>query len=820
MITRLVELRLTAFRAFRGEQIIPLDADVVLIHGANGSAKTSLLAGLEFALTGEVCDLRAYVTDYPRCLKHLGATEHSSATIRYRDAGGKEREIAHAVATKGGTPRSPFTFTPEEKCFFLERCYLSQSSLSRLLENYQACDSEKPEQPLVRFVRELLGLDLLENLTSGLHEAGNITRIEKSVPPLREARETVTRTTEQVTEVGARRPALATAWHTALTDLQQIAGEVGDAAPESPWDLTGIEVRLKAMDESANNRATAAHLQKLRRAEGRLQSSLGLLGNIEDAVARARLQQQLEFAESTRAGLYSRLENLLARAQTTLLELGLRAPQSDNLGATLHAAATLLGESRDRLEAGARRLAETSTELSGLRARAAEIATALTSHPPSARGEIAVRQRLAELLAAISQHIQGEECPVCRRDYSELNSGALRERIASEIASIGTDAHALEVRERARAAIELENGDIARRIIALEKLVAREQPIVERHAAQRQAVASLVEECLNAEPDRQSLSRLDPVIASFRAELATLDTRRRQRTTAVADLTQLARDIGIEAPTTSTAGEITATITAHLVAAIDKAERQLAGATRLRNALSAARSAGQALAQIDRELATLRHRHEQASALIQRLRGLIQEGKDLAKAATSAKKKLLDQVFNDTLNRLWKDFFRRLAKQERFQPWLGEPRSERGQIRTTIEGRAAIGEPFSQFAAVASSGNMSTAALSLFLALHLIEQPRHRVLVLDDPVQNMDDVHVVQLAGLLREIGRSAQRQIVIAVHERALFDYLCLELSPTQPERKLLALELRRNRPDEAPALISTEHIWQGDRLKFGLAG
>lgn len=820
MISRFLELRLTAFRAFRGEQVIPLNADVILIHGQNGTAKTSLLAGLEFALTGEVSDLRAFNNDYPRCLRHHGATENSTASIRFLDAEGLEKTVTHAVAAGGSTPRSATNFPPEDKRFFVDRCYLSQSSLSRLLENYQACDKEQPEQPLVRFVRELLGLDLLEHLTVGLHEAGNITRIEKNVPPLREAREAEVRTTEQFREIGARRPGLAAAWNAALSELQQIAGQVGDVAPEAPWDFAGIMVRLKALDESGNDRATSEHLQKLRRNQGRLQSSLGLLGNHEDSAARVSLKQQLESAESTRTALKIRLERLLSRVQTTLREVGLQAPQSDNLGTNLLAAVTMMGESRNRLEADARRLAEASGEILRSRARAAKITTALASHPISARGEIAARQRLAELLAAISQHIHGEECPVCRRDFSELNAGSLSERIAAEINSIGADSRALEERERQRAILELENRNIAQRIAVLVEQVEREQPIVDRHTCQRQALASLLEECLNAESDRQSLSRLDVAIVSFRAELVTLDTRRQQRATAVGDLTQLARDIGLGSTANSTAERITATITAHLAVAIEKAERQLAGTTRLRNAVIAARIAGDALVKIDKELATSQRRHEQANALIRRMRGLIQEGKDLAKAATSAKKKLLDQVFNDTLNRLWQDFFRRLAKHERFQPWLGEPKTERGQIRTTIEGRAESGEPFSQFAAVASSGNVSTAALSLFLALHLIEQPRHRVLVLDDPVQNMDDVHVVQLAGLLREIGRSAQRQIVIAVHERALFDYLCLELSPTQPDGKLLAIELRRSSPDEAPTLISTEHIWKGDRLKFGMAG
>jgi len=398
-----------------------------------------------------------------------------------------------------------------------------------------------------------------------------------------------------------------------------------------------------------------------------------------------------------------------------------------------------------------------------------------------------------------------------------LNTGSLIERIAIEIANIGADSKALEEKERQRAKLELENENITRRIAALEEQCNRKQPIIERLATQRQSLALLVKECLNAQPDCQDLSNLQVSIVGLRSNLETFKVRSQQRATAGENLIQLARDLGLAPLAASTAKQIETLITTHLSGEIENAEKRLSGSIRLRDAINNAAKAGQDLVQFDNELLVINRRSEEANDLIERMRSLIQEGKDLARVATSAKQKLLDQVFNDTLNRLWQDFFRRLAKHERFHPWLGEPTSYRGQIRTTIEGRAEAGDPFSQFAAVASSGNVSTAALSLFLALHLIEQPRHRVLVLDDPVQNMDDVHVVQLAGLLREIGRTAQRQIVVAVHERALFDYLCLELSPTHPDGKLLALELQRNRPDQAPTVISTEHIWKGDQLKFG---
>jgi len=47
--------------------------------------------------------------------------------------------------------------------------------------------------------------------------------------------------------------------------------------------------------------------------------------------------------------------------------------------------------------------------------------------------------------------------------------------------------------------------------------------------------------------------------------------------------------------------------------------------------------------------------------------------------------------------------------------------------------------PFDHAGSVLSAGNFNTAALSLFLSVHLLEQPKHEVLLLDDPVGIPDD---------------------------------------------------------------------------------
>jgi exonuclease SbcC len=63
--------------------------------------------------------------------------------------------------------------------------------------------------------------------------------------------------------------------------------------------------------------------------------------------------------------------------------------------------------------------------------------------------------------------------------------------------------------------------------------------------------------------------------------------------------------------------------------------------------------------------------------------------------------------------------------------------------------------------------------------------------VFDDPVQSMDEVHIAQFAGLMRVLSKQHGRQIVIAVHERELFDYLALELSPAFDGDELITIEL-----------------------------
>lgn len=93
-----------------------------------------------------------------------------------------------------------------------------------------------------------------------------------------------------------------------------------------------------------------------------------------------------------------------------------------------------------------------------------------------------------------------------------------------------------------------------------------------------------------------------------------------------------------------------------------------------------------------------------------------------------------------------------------------------------------------------ATGGMNTAALTLFLALHLSVRPELLWLLLDDPVQSMDELHVAQFAALLHTLAKRENRQLIIAIHERPLFEYLSLELSPAFVGDRLITFEVSKS--------------------------
>jgi exonuclease SbcC len=97
---QLQELEVTNFRSIKGAVHAPLDAKVVLIHGENGSGKTSLLAAIEMALTGLVVSLHRADPSYSAQLLHRSA---DGGQIELRTVGLPGNNYFKTLLQKTGT---------------------------------------------------------------------------------------------------------------------------------------------------------------------------------------------------------------------------------------------------------------------------------------------------------------------------------------------------------------------------------------------------------------------------------------------------------------------------------------------------------------------------------------------------------------------------------------------------------------------------------------------------------------------------------------------------------------------------------------------
>jgi exonuclease SbcC len=189
----------------------------------------------------------------------------------------------------------------------------------------------------------------------------------------------------------------------------------------------------------------------------------------------------------------------------------------------------------------------------------------------------------------------------------------------------------------------------------------------------------------------------------------------------------------------------------------------------------------------------------------------IEQARQLLKLAQIERSRVVGQVFNDSLNTAWRDLFVRLAPDEPFIPAFALPQTTRGEVEARLETLYRDGRKGGNPRAMLSAGNLNTAALTLFFALHLSVKPQLPWLIIDDPVQSMDEVHISQFAALLRTLSKQHGRQVIIAVHEKPLFDYLCLELSPAFDGDRLITVELGRTANGESVA-NTTVRDWKQD--------
>lgn len=786
MKPRIASLTATDFRSLRGTVTVPMDSPVVLIHGRNGAGKTSLLTAMELGLTGNLASLSRLDPQFQEHLVHKEAMSKKGSVSIGVHGLGVEFPAGH-FDIHGHKFTGKAALDPVLTRHFSERCYLAQSTLTRLLEFYE--DKSANGTALTRFVKELLGLDALDALIDGLYDAGDVRRLRGHAVSFWDMREQLPSLDDELSRLAKE----LTAAEGQATQLTQWAREL--LTPHWP-EVASLSAL--AMLDLLKEQSQEPELQRFTQLRRELNDTVAQSQRVVSAMAADRRVAIETAAGAADAALRAWLGTSGQRMTELFDKLGgyfsdLPSPiqnRPEYARANAHRAVSnevaRCRQIQAKDQTAQKEVSTLQTDRQGLATRLEEIDKQIVQHSREAG-------QLAQALSALVPHVHTEECPVCSRDFGEVSSSPLLGHLTARIASLTQSAGLLSAlsRERANtmsavAARDREIGVAQAQVLTAEarteygkRLATLEQALHDLTSLEAEAKAgeTLFEQAANAAQALTSARAGDQQSAAIR------DAAGRYATVLSMD------PIGASEPLQAALQRFLAEVSARLERMVAKESARRDGEAALRELLLKQQQI-EAVKVRQLELSTARRGLQAAKEAGERT---MEQARELLKLAQVERSRVVGQVFNDSLNAAWRDLFVRLAPDEPFIPAFALPQATKGDVEAKLETHYRDGSKGGNPRAMLSAGNLNTAALTLFLALHLSVKSQLPWLIIDDPVQSMDEVHISQFAALLRTLSKQHGRQVIIAVHEKPLFDYLCLELSPACEGDRLITVELGR---------------------------
>jgi len=175
---------------------------------------------------------------------------------------------------------------------------------------------------------------------------------------------------------------------------------------------------------------------------------------------------------------------------------------------------------------------------------------------------------------------------------------------------------------------------------------------------------------------------------------------------------------------------------------------------------------------LEQRIARLRELGDQEASQVAAIEKAVDAARQIQEAARVIHNQILTEQF-DTVMPLLKELYRRLRPHA---DWTEIESDFGGKVRASLNFTVEGHNPQFLF----SSGQRRAAGLAFLLAMHL-SRPwcTWQSLLLDDPVQHIDDYRALNLVEVLAAIRRT-DRQTIIAVEDSALADVLCRRLGST----------------------------------------
>ena len=799
-------ISISNFRRLAGNVRLQLDAPVVLIHGPNGTGKTSVLSAIELALTGAVQSLQRLDERYFAHLPYYGEP-FAAVEIQIADADGELSSPGVMTVGPTGLDGAP-ALDREGRRFYSERSYLDQVSLGRLLELYQFTERNQ-ESSLARFVNELLGLDQLDALISGLADVTDLRLVKKLVDEYSEAVRASQEAQSRLDSAVARRTAITSTLEISQAELRQAIVELqvhSELDLGTSAGLIGASARIAQAQLPGGPLVSDRIVRSLSELKGRIEGLATRPSHSRVEDARGRRESAVEAKREWASASEPALQALLDEAS----ELGIR------IDADLppHGKAERAGPA---IEAEILRVTGQLAENQRFAQQALSVAkqvSELTESLNSLDAQVAEGEgragALATGLAALREQVRGEVCPVCDRDYSELSAGSLGGHIDSKIEELTTQGEVLrslgQQRDAARA--ELRVAVRSQQELTQRLLPGNQADLV---GVRLEALKSLQSRCLASAESVAEGSVLFEKLQQAEDELAELEALDLERQRIAPLLNEAANELQTE-PAPDETMEQTWVRLSEIVTAVQATSGRY---EEVRESalvhLAEMTALGEDLSQLTTMIAEEAETKHVLDTQVREADRRREVAREVRAAASETRAAIVERVFNESLNRVWRDVFVRLAPSEPFVPAFGIPEAGKHSLSIGLETIHRTGGIAGTPGTMLSAGNLNTAALSLFIALHLAIEPVVPCLVFDDPIQSMDEVHVAQFAGLLRMLSKQHGRQIVLAVHERELFQYLALELSPAFEGDELITIELEDD--SESGTVANVNRVaWRND--------
>ena len=686
---RLQSIDISGFRGFPQQHTFDLDADTIVVVGANGHGKTSLFDGVLWGLSGRIPRLHS---DNNRLVSMYSETGQARVELHFRDPTGRQFTVTRSF---DGKETRLALKTPEGS-------YQGSSAEGRLIDLVwpdAASASDPCEALAVVLTRSVyLQQDLIRQFIEPANDRERFTAVSELVGAGR------------VTELQGSLERAKKAWSTATNQRRDEVDLLSDR-------LSVIEARLSELTRHGPQSLPMIASEAWRGWWQSL-STIGLEAvQVEPASREApvAIDGAIKQLEALRRSTERRLQTLYA-IQTEVADPPVR-PRPE------------IPQLRDRVTTLKKELGDLRQVVTKEQARLAELR----------RQQAALEEKNEQLkaLANLALKLLDDRCPVCGQTFdttaTQLRLTALAKGEVGETKGIPEPATLTEL---------------------LSSLAAKEK---------------------------------DTAGAELELRSAEQEDRERQKSEAV--LTERLKEIGV---LVSDSADRDIAL-ANAISEADALTGRAAEFQRLGESLAlglAQFSAAAAIDELNREAETLRREKADCEQFIstrdqtgERAQNVIEA---LREAASAVVKERLHEI-----GPLLQSIYARIDPHPSFGfvTFLSQVVRGKGELHTVV--RDPLVEKECDFpAAVLSSSQVNALAVSVFLTLNIgVPKLPLSAAILDDPLQSLDDIHLLGLVDLLRRT--KDRRQLFVSTHDGRFGGLLSRKLRPSNANGRTIVIEL-----------------------------